>query len=1286
PAEARQAPLAGLSAVPGAAPVVRRACEGCAGDARQNDDLPGDRAPAEARLRDLPGTPVQPRLEVGPADDGFEREADRIAGHVMAMLEAPAATPGAADVQRACASCAEEADRPRLRRLSEVPPAPVQRTGEMEAEEETVEARRDGAALRPMAEGAVQPRRDAGAVRRMDAEMDDEEMPEARHEGASLRLMEEEEGEDILQLRRDGDGVRRMDRMEDEGTIEARREGAALRSRTEAMGPRGDGSGPRRMEEAETIGARRAGSGAQRAFGPGSAEGGETLAASAAQLTSGGQLLPRDTRAFFEARMGHDLSSVRVHDGPEAARLTGSISARAFTYRNHIWLGPRESAVPSFTMAHELAHVLQQTAPAALDAAVPGRPARVQRSYWSDPEDKRDAGQKHETYGALLQTALVGHRHNRLISEARVPQRNRRGEFGKMKCGFADIVRTDNDHLPGLENAAYAAGQGFREIREGGNCNGGTKFHMHHHAESVPAAPPTRANGLNPPRGGPGADAIYDSHGYPRIGPGGPFDLVDCQEAPNRIEVGEIKPGHNLTERDAEIQIESYKTGFIEFFARLNQKAATVTPGGTCKTPAVATLQTNVQVPAPWQPSRSGGWGEYPNLKLLGDGKTIPTPGGTPIRGRLSAAKDRTGNPGVWTYFLEARPEDVQAALGGVPDDADFTKTERKLRAVLDALRKRPSAAAKPQPRRRARAEGASSRRPSPRLRTRPVARPRIQRATARDASFDLKGWNALRLGDRKSLKTAVDKDFTVAEQAELKFASFAVEADDDYNRAFGTPEGRTLTAPLKKRGSKQARNLRAFGKAQFWLSTKAEAIGRLRETFGTAFVRLLEGFENMKRRLRQSFRQGEHSRRGGRIGRAAAAVGRLVLEGFGKAMLPKIMSKIGECLDTGLQRLIDRFERASGLVELSGHAAQARDTVRSLGDDVMADAEVFYERTIEPIEQKIVAIGKTLATIGDLVRLVKTLVDAARLGLCLSSTASGPGAIIGCAISAIDKGLSLFDMSPFDILAAKLMRSCGSQKRVAAVLVRIRSIRTLPQFIARKIVSVLKDELPPPLAGLFCKPHEIAMDDLTEADFTCETRIGGARRQRNADHVFGPGGPEVPRPGAPKEAGLAGGGTAGAGDGQGDGPGSGRGKEGTPDGALAEGDTGQAPRMVPGRAEGLTDVVDAITHLEAPGLTVDTRTAGKTFSDVTVTLYIDGEALPRVGGRVIHTKDWIVNGDGFRALEFALDPDFAFLWEIPMEDGRTYVVQLSTDLENPSIGNVILADPAEDDDAEGAR
>ncbi|HEV7806694.1 MAG TPA: DUF4157 domain-containing protein [Solirubrobacteraceae bacterium] len=58
---------------------------------------------------------------------------------------------------------------------------------------------------------------------------------------------------------------------------------------------------------------------------------------------------------------GHDFSRVRVHAGSAAAEAAKAAGARAFTVGRNIFLGARERADDARLMAHELAHVVQQT-------------------------------------------------------------------------------------------------------------------------------------------------------------------------------------------------------------------------------------------------------------------------------------------------------------------------------------------------------------------------------------------------------------------------------------------------------------------------------------------------------------------------------------------------------------------------------------------------------------------------------------------------------------------------------------------------------------------------------------------------------------------------------------------------------------------------------------------------------------------------------------------------------------------------------------------------------------
>lgn len=75
----------------------------------------------------------------------------------------------------------------------------------------------------------------------------------------------------------------------------------------------------------------------------------------------GGSGLDSATRTSMEAKLGHDFSGVKVHQGPQAAEAAKSVQAQAFTVGNNIVLGEGKSASDERTMAHELTHVVQQS-------------------------------------------------------------------------------------------------------------------------------------------------------------------------------------------------------------------------------------------------------------------------------------------------------------------------------------------------------------------------------------------------------------------------------------------------------------------------------------------------------------------------------------------------------------------------------------------------------------------------------------------------------------------------------------------------------------------------------------------------------------------------------------------------------------------------------------------------------------------------------------------------------------------------------------------------------------
>ncbi|WP_172330705.1 DUF4157 domain-containing protein [Mangrovicoccus sp. HB161399] len=83
-------------------------------------------------------------------------------------------------------------------------------------------------------------------------------------------------------------------------------------------------------------------------------------AADAVSRPGAGAPMDPGVRARIEPQLGRDLSDVRVHDDARSRDATASIGAKAFTHRNHIWLGPGQSASDAGLMAHEATHTAQQ--------------------------------------------------------------------------------------------------------------------------------------------------------------------------------------------------------------------------------------------------------------------------------------------------------------------------------------------------------------------------------------------------------------------------------------------------------------------------------------------------------------------------------------------------------------------------------------------------------------------------------------------------------------------------------------------------------------------------------------------------------------------------------------------------------------------------------------------------------------------------------------------------------------------------------------------------------------
>ena len=102
--------------------------------------------------------------------------------------------------------------------------------------------------------------------------------------------------------------------------------------------------------------------------------------------SGGGQPLDKGTQSTMEASFGRSFEDVRVHTGGQASKSAESVGANAYTVGSNVVFreGQYNPSTPTGqrTLAHELAHVVQQSSGPVDGTAAPGG-IRV-----SDPSDR----------------------------------------------------------------------------------------------------------------------------------------------------------------------------------------------------------------------------------------------------------------------------------------------------------------------------------------------------------------------------------------------------------------------------------------------------------------------------------------------------------------------------------------------------------------------------------------------------------------------------------------------------------------------------------------------------------------------------------------------------------------------------------------------------------------------------------------------------------------------------------------------------------------------------------
>ncbi len=270
--------------------------------------------------------PVQTKVAIGEPNDPYEREADAVARRVAAgqSVSHISTLPPGGLTQRQEEEEEEPAQTLTVQRQVAEEEEDVQRLSvQRQEEEEEEEPAQTMTVQRQVAEEEE--------VQRLSVQRQEEEEEEPAQALSVQRQVAEEEEVQRLSVQRQEE--------EEEETAQT------LSTRSKAN-----------PHESQV---RHSGQAGERPLSGGSPVMREAAAHAIRQPGAGTPIIPQ-TRRILESRLQADLGNVRVHEGGAAQQTSAALSARAFTHRNHIWLGRGESQHNISLMAHETTHVLQQ--------------------------------------------------------------------------------------------------------------------------------------------------------------------------------------------------------------------------------------------------------------------------------------------------------------------------------------------------------------------------------------------------------------------------------------------------------------------------------------------------------------------------------------------------------------------------------------------------------------------------------------------------------------------------------------------------------------------------------------------------------------------------------------------------------------------------------------------------------------------------------------------------------------------------------------------------------------
>jgi hypothetical protein len=744
------------------------------------------------------------------------------------------------------------------------------------------------------------------------------------------------------------------------------------------------------------------------------------------ELTKGGERLPSEVAEFFENRFGRDFSTVRVHSGETAMRYNDAVNAYAFTYGSHIWLGPGLHSQPSHILAHELAHVVQQTQPPPLDSA-PVQPDLspthqfVQRSapYWLPAkfvvEDKEARG-KVGTQTHKLVLPVIGS-FNQILTEAPVPNADR-NSADDGKVGIADLCESTNDSGEPITVGVYFVGKNIpRELTS------------------------------NPQLKYEGRDYVHKGNSAPRADEK-TRKVIHALGAPTKIFVGDLKPPHDTPDAaEGTEQVRNYLKGFNWARDRVNEM--TVGEGGfeqtDAKWPKLTTEIINLRVPPEFaEPAASGQKSEPLVLNYKGRVYHPPDPRLQPT-GKVYV---RHSAGGIWNYRWKPDKPVTAAEL----ETYVHTRGTDVRKLIIDPL-----LVASVQTKTKARpARRPSKLTPSPhriQAREREVAPEEVK------DPFDEKALGTWE-GNHRRLSGEEEKSEKTPEFKKAEFESLVIqERQAAIETGFHFP-------PLSKAEKEPVKSLKQI---QFWTKPSTIMLGKLRYWFGGLFVKVANAYHAIRAKF-QGLLHGKNAPESGGLAGTIIKIAFQVLKIAARFMIDRTAGYLIQSLKTGVGKKLRSLIPEEGIEEFEAKVAEIEALAADLENRAKETIEGWVRGIIGPYEgyiNTIEAAANTLSTINEVIKKVRW---GAQAVACLSPPAWG------C--------LWILAQSVLEKFASWLIDRCWFKKEILPLVMKISDFATrLPKTLAGFIIEGIKGFLPQKFSDVFADPSEVDNDKDVKKD-----------------------------------------------------------------------------------------------------------------------------------------------------------------------------------------------------------